>query len=75
MLEVVAHRITPVHIFFDCPLCNYIHTHGSRGDQSNRTEHRGSHCGNPNNMIKIIIDANTERYGFNSSPNDNNNDC
>jgi len=58
-IEVKAHKINKVNIFFICPLCSryttkhgkllkhpklYTHMHGSNGNFNNRVENRSAHC-------------------------------
>jgi len=62
--KIIATKIDYTHITV---LCNNpkkckrkTHLYGSCGELHNRTESRGSHCGDINN-IEIIIDTTTQR--------------
>ena len=70
--KVVAFKIDARSIYVKCPqrkICKMdFHTHGSDGDLTNRTEHRGNHCIQTkqnksayNNNLEIIINSSTKR--------------
>ena len=66
-IQVEARSIDKIHIEYVCPVCRpqknkpVIHRHGSCGDLSNRTEHRGSHCEIFRGNFEINITDNTIR--------------
>jgi hypothetical protein len=65
-----AVKINQTYLYYKCPYTkkecsSRLHFHGSKGDMTNRTEHRGTHCLGDDNRgirdIQIIIDDDTVR--------------